>query len=174
MRPPEMEAKIPYWAQWIGAAAVLLINSAELMPRRLPTDMAYPSSAVNFMKQRRLSGNVLAYFCWGEFLIWHLAPNCRVFLDSRYDMVYPANVTRDYLELYWGLPGADQVLRTYPHDFVLMPIDEKVYDRMIKAPGWRLIYRDRESALFARADSRAAELTEGAVTGRAPAEQYFP
>jgi hypothetical protein len=174
MRPPDTELKIPYWAQWLAAGAVLLVNGAELTSTRLPTDMTYPSSAVNFMKVHRLSGNIMPYFCWGEYLIWHLAPNSRVFLDSRYDMVYPVNVTRDYLELYWGLPSADKVLKKYQHDFVLMPTDEKVYQRMIKASGWKLIYRDRGSALFARTDSGIGQLGGRAVLGAAPAEQYFP
>lgn len=165
---------LPQRAQLLIAGAALLMTGREVFSSRLPTDMAYPSSAVDFMKQHRLQGNVLAYFCWGEYLIWHLAPPSRVFFDSRYDMVYPSRVTQDYLTFYWDLPGADKVLRAYPHDFVLIPPDEKAYGRIIGVPGWKLIYRDDKSALFARADSPPVQVPGVPVKVTAPSVQYFP
>jgi hypothetical protein len=171
---PAAAMTLPQRAQWLIAGAALLMTGREVFSSRLPTDMAYPSSAVDFMKQHRLQGNVLAYFCWGEYLIWHLAPRSRVFFDSRYDMVYPLRVTRDYLAFYWDLPGGDKVLRAYPHDFVLIPPNEKAYDRIIGVHGWKLIYHDDKSALFARAGSPAAQVPGIPVTGNAPSVQYFP
>jgi hypothetical protein len=165
---------LPHRAQWLLAGAALLMTWREVFSTRLLTDMAYPSTAVNFMNQHRLQGNVLAYFCWGEYLIWHLAPNSRVFFDSRYDMVYPPRVTQDYLAFYWDLPGADKVLRAYPHDFILIPPNENAYDRLIGKEGWKLIYRDGKSALFARARSPATQIPGVPVIGSAPSLQYFP
>jgi hypothetical protein len=37
-----------------------------------------------------------------------------------------------------------------------------------------LIYRDQDSALFARADSLAARIPNIPVSGAAPKESYFP
>jgi hypothetical protein len=165
---------VPAWAQYALAVAALLLTNREIVSPQLETDMSYPASAVDFMKQYRLHGNVLVYFCWGEYLIWHLAPDSKVFFDSRYDMVYPSRVTDDYLAFYWGLPGADRALTNYRTDFVLFPTTEKVYDRMIRAPGWRLMYRDRDAALFARKDSRSAQLRNFPIEGKATTLQHFP
>ena len=173
MHSPGVAVTLPQRTQWLIAGAALLMTGREVFSSRLPTDMAYPSSAVDFMKQHRLHGNVLAYFCWGEYLIWHL-PESKCFFDSRYDMVYPPRVIRDYLAFYWDLPGAEKVLTTYAHDYILIPPGEKAYKRVVGIPGWKLIYSDDKSALFARAGSPAAKLSGVPVTGRAPFVQYFP
>lgn len=165
---------VPHWAQYVLVFAAFSLTNRQLLSSQLPADMHYPSSAVRFMKSRGLHGNILAYFCWGEYLIWHMAPDSKVFFDSRYDMVYPSRVTNDYLDFYWGLPGADRALRDYRHDFVLFPPTEKVYDRMLRVPGWRLVYRDADAALFGRTHSRTHGLPENAVIGNAPTVQYFP
>jgi len=167
---------IPAWpVQWLIAGASLLLTSREVISPQLPTDMAYPSGAVSFMQQRQLHGNVLADFDWGEYLIWHLGSDSKVFVDGRYDTVYPPRVIKDYLAFYyWVLPGADKVPKSYAQDFILIPPDAKAYGKMIRIPGWKLIYRDGESALFARADSRAAQLPGIPVRGSAPSVQYFP
>ena len=174
MQSPSTDVLLPQRAQWLIGGAALLLTSREVFSSQLPTERAYPSAAINFMEQRQLHGNVLAYFCWGEYLIWHL-PGSRVFFDSRYDMVYPPRVMQDYLAFYWVLPGADRVLRTYDHDFILIPPDEKAYNLVVRAADWELIYRDSESALFARGDSHAASQLPGfPVTGKEPSVQYFP
>jgi hypothetical protein len=49
-----------------------------------------PVGAVRFMKSHGLHGNVLATFDWGEYLIWHLEPGSKIFVDGRYGTVYPA------------------------------------------------------------------------------------
>ncbi len=163
---------LPQWAQGIIACAVLLLTTNKVFSSQLPTEQDYPAAAVDYMKQHRLRGNILTYFCWGEYLIWHLAPDSKVFFDSRYDMVYPAHVINDYLSFYWGLSDANGVMAVYRHDFILIPSTQKI-SSLRGSAGWKLIYSDRESALFARADSPAARV--GApVAARAPELQYFP
>ena len=50
---------------------------------------------------------------WGEYLIWHTAPEDKVFIDGRYDTVYPFKVIGDYLEFYFDQPGASAVLESF-------------------------------------------------------------
>ena len=91
-----------------------------LFSRRLAPDRGYPSAALAFMDAHGLHGNVLDDFGWGEYLIWHAAPADKVFIDGRYDTVYPLKVILDYLDFYFDQPGAGAVLDSYPHDFVLI------------------------------------------------------
>jgi hypothetical protein len=170
---PSPDAIVPQPVQWVIAGIALLLLGKEVFTVRLLTDMEYPSAAVEFMQQRQLYGNVLGDFGWGGYLIWHLAPGSKVFVDSRYDMAYPPRVFQDYLTFYLQKPGAEQVLKTYAHDFVLIPPSAKAYDGMMRAPGWKLIYHDHESALFARSGSRAAQLPGVPVKGNAPSAEYF-
>lgn len=161
--------------QWmVGAVAIALGISFGLFSPQLRAFDVYPTGAVAFMQRQRLSGNVLNDFNWGEYLIWHLTPASKVFIDGRYDTVYSITEINDYLLFYFDRPGGSRVLAAYPHDFVLIPPRSAAFRLMINATGWTLVYKDENSALFARAGSPAASIPGVPVTGAKPANLYFP
>lgn len=145
-----------------------MVLSGGLLSRRLAQDRAYPSAALAFMNERGLHGNVLCEFGWGEYLIWHAAPEDKVFIDGRYDTVYPYKVIRDYLDFYFDQPGAGAMLDSYPHDFVLIGPDVPARALMERRHDWKLLYRDDNSLLYARANGPAARLPGLLVTATAP------
>ncbi len=110
---------------------------------------------------------MLCDFGWGEYLIFHLAPQSKVFVDSRYDMVYPQPVLADYLDFFFARTRAAAVLGAWPHDFVLLRTDSPGYGFMMVQSGWRIVYRDQTAALFARADSPAARRKGVPIEGSA-------
>jgi len=125
-----------------------------------------PVRAVDFMNNHRLKGNVLADYSWGQYLIWHAAPDSKVFIDSRYDLGYPPAVVSDYMELTHGGEAAGvHTLAAYPHDFVLVKSGSQAARLMNSAPDWRLIYSDEIAALYARINSAAARIAGVPVTG---------
>ena len=147
------------------AVAVALMLATGLFSRRLPDGYAQPHGAVAFMRARGLHGNVLCDFAWGEFLIFHLAPQSRVFIDSRYDMIYPRTVLVDYLDFVMTETRANRVLAAYPHEFVLVPTRSTACRFMTSQSKWRRVYSDETATLFARADSQAAHF-DGVATRR--------
>lgn len=149
----------------VAAVAIALLLATGLFSRRLPDGYPQPHGAVTFMRGRSLRGNVLCDFAWGEFLIFHLAPQSRVFIDSRFDMIYPPSVLADYLDFALVRPRAGRVLAAYPHDFVLMPTRSPVCRFVASQFGWRRIYSDETATLFARAGSPIARL-DRVVVGR--------
>ncbi len=157
----------------VGAIALALAFATGLFSPRLPDGYALPRGAVEFMRAQHLHGNVLDDFGWGEYLIFQLAPESKVFIDSRYDMVYPQAVLADYLDFFFVRPRAAAVLNAYPHDFVLLRVASPAYGFMMAQPGWRIVYRDRVSALFARANSPVAQLNGISIEGW-PGPDFFP
>ena len=132
-----------------------------------------PVGAINFMKTHDLTGNVLADYAWGQYVIWHGAPEMKIFLDSRYDLAYPPAVARDWFEFDNNLPGGSDTLAKYPHNFVLIEKDSPAVKLMNSQRDWRLIYSDDTGRLYARANAPAARLDGVPVVGRSePA--YFP
>jgi len=142
----------------IALAAVLLAIRAAVVSGTLRAAGRLPVGAVGFMTAHGLGGNVLGEYSWGGYLIWHAPAGSRVFIDSRFEMVYPPRVQRDYLDFVRCGPEASAVLAAYPTDYVLMPAQSAASRFMAAQPGWRLVYRDPVAALFARADSPAAHL----------------
>ena len=159
----------------IAAAAIAYAFQTGLFSPRLPwVGGPYPAGAVAFMRRHKLSGNLLCDFNWGEYLIWHLSPPSRVFVDGRYDTVYPRKVISDWVAFYFDHPGAERVLEDYPHDYVLITPKSRAYRLVRRAPGWKLIYRDTDSALFARAGSAAGNLPSPPAVRPAPPPGFFP
>ena len=127
----------------------------------------YPVRAVDFMKAHGLKGNVLADYAWGQYVIWHAAPDSKVFIDSRYDLGYPPAVVADYMELERGGASGAHTLAAYAHDFVVVKNGSPAARLMDSQSGWRLIYSDQIAALYARASSDAARIAGVPVRGAA-------
>jgi hypothetical protein len=156
----------------VGAIALAIAFATGLFSPRLPDGYPQPRGAIEFMQAERLHGNVLDDFGWGEYLIFHLAPESKVFIDSRYDMVYPQAVLADYLDFFLVRPRAAAVLGAYPHDFVLLRVASPPYSFMMAQPGWQIVYRDKTAALFARANSPIARVKDIPIEGR-PGRDFF-
>ncbi|MBF6570643.1 MAG: hypothetical protein IVW54_17400 [Candidatus Binataceae bacterium] len=157
----------------LTVVAILVLVMTGLFSPRLGEAIGYPAGALAFMRSNGLHGNILNDFNWGEYIIYHTAPGSKVFIDSRYDLVYPPAVVRDYIDFYLGTPGADRMLAAWPHDFVLITPDSPAGKYMARRADWKLIYRDQYSLLFARAGSPAALASSTPVIAKA-LPSYFP
>jgi hypothetical protein len=155
----------------LGAMAIVIAAQTGLFSNRLPFDHSYPEGAVAFMRRRALVGNILCHYNWSGYVIYHCAPPSRVFIDCRFEMIYPPSVARDFMDLALNRNAA-WVLAKYPHDFVLAPPGSPESRVMAKAAGWKLIYSDRDSLLFARANSPAAKISPAPVAGIAPPDRF--
>ena len=154
------------------ALACVMALRGGLFSTRLAPDRAYPAAALAFMNERGLHGNVLGEFGWGEYLIWHAAPQDKIFIDGRYDTVYPFKIIGDYFEFYFDQLGAGAVLDSYPHDFVLIGPDVPARHLMDRRRDWKLLYRDENSLLYAHANAPAAGLTGLPVVAIAPPSEF--
>ncbi len=155
------------------AALAMLLGKGGLLSRKLRAAVETPSGAVAFMQSHRLRGNILNDSDWGQYLIWHLAPDSKIFIDGRFDGVYTPRVINRYLALFYGYPGGARALAEYPHDFVLASPESSAYRTMIARSDWKLLYCDSTCSLFAPSNSPPAALPGLPVRGIAP-KSYFP
>jgi hypothetical protein len=161
--------------QWIVATgAFALAIYLGLFSAHILQDSYYPAGAVAYLNNNNLRGNLLCNYGWAEYAIWHLAPRTKIFIDGRYDIVYPYSVIDDYIKFIFALPGGSGVLQRYPHDFILIPPDSPAMRLVQDNPHWRLIYRDDGSRLYARADSAAGHLTPSVSANQPHSRSYFP
>jgi len=160
LRPSAMPTSHNWLSQGlVTVTAIGLLVASGLFAPSLRAGSPKPVGVIAFMQEAGLSGNILNDFGWGEYLIWHMTPISRVFIDGRYDTIYPPEVIDDYLSFVSGSARAKGVLEKYPHDFVLLgPDDEAALALMASDARWKRLYRDGTCVLFARADSDAAQI----------------
>ncbi|HUO04990.1 MAG TPA: hypothetical protein VMU16_07305 [Candidatus Binataceae bacterium] len=170
--PPIATARHPLSAISTVLAIILFWHSGLFASSILAPD-PYPIGACEFIQGQHLKGNILAKFSWGEYIIWRLAPESKIFIDGRYDTVYPPGVVADYANFIFNLSGGNAPLTNYPTDFVLVSPYSPARKLMDSRSDWQLIYSDPASRLYARANSSAAHLAGVPVNGAAY-ETSFP
>jgi hypothetical protein len=162
-------ARPPQRSGWINQTILVALSMVFFLQngffsRSLVSPDPYPASACEFMRQHQQSGNIVSTFEWGEYLIWNMAPGSKVFIDGRYDTVFPFAIIYKFALFNFNLPGGDAVL-SVPTDFVLIKPGSESRKLMDARTDWKLIYNDASSRLYARQDSAAAKIPAAPVAG---------
>jgi hypothetical protein len=156
----------------IAIVAIAIARSSGILRPGIPAP-GYPAGAVNFMNSHALAGNVLADYAWGGYVIWHGGSRTKVFIDSRYDLGYPPEVIRDFIEFNQNKPAAVHILDAYRNDFVLIKQQSPAEKLMDSLPDWSLVYSDNLSRLYAPANSPAVHL-DGVPFKGTDENAFFP
>ncbi len=173
-REPVVDREPPAALLAICAVALALVGGA--FSNRLKTWKPMPAGALAFMQDRKLHGNILPQFEWGSYILWHASDAFKVYIDPRGELVYSDKQEGDYAKFFYGMPGSEQLLDAYPHDYILMGVDTKGADLVRKDPRWHLLYSDQTAALFGRAALPGVAPVVGnvAAPNGTPAATYFP
>lgn len=150
-------------------------NKTNPLQIEVPADR-FPVDIVAMMKSRGFTGNLLAYFDWAEYCIWHLNPGCRVFLDGRFNDAYRNETIDDYVAFLRMNPGWQKALKAYPVDMVLIRTDLPVCAGMAADKDWTAYCSNNIACLFIRKDK-----IDSVIPGnrqppvlQSPKEAYFP
>jgi hypothetical protein len=167
----------PHRSGWINHAvlvflSILIFVQGGFFSRSLEAADPYPASACEFMKQHQLQGKILSTFQWGMYMIWNMPSGSRLFIDGRYDTLFPLEIIYKFALFNFNSPGGDAVLSEFPPDFVLVTPDSESRKLMDARTDWKLIYDDASSRLYARQDSAAAKISEAPVAGIAQPGQF--
>ncbi|RLC89914.1 MAG: hypothetical protein DRI77_15255, partial [Chloroflexi bacterium] len=86
------------------------------------------------------------------YLIWHLWPDYRVFVDGRTDL-YGDEFLRQYLSVRSGRPGFEETLAAYDVNLVLTYPDDALSAQLACAGGWEEAYRDEVAVIWVREEA---------------------
>ncbi len=98
----------------------------------------HPIGVVARMKSERLFGNTLADYSTGGYVLQKLAPNVRVFIDGRLNILYPPDFFEFYYQLRQGLEPFNRAHELYP------------IQQILTTSNWRLGYRLIQTAVRSR------------------------
>ena len=144
----------------VAFSLVIASGAAFLMARKGPSpltcvdmesaDWLPERDASEFVREKRLGGRMVAYFNWGEYVLWHFAPEIKVSIDGRRETIYSDRHILGHLALYAGTPQGLEYLRELDADYVWLPKSLPVV-RKLPPLGWREAYSGPRSVIFARA-----------------------
>jgi hypothetical protein len=86
---------------------------------------------------------------WGDYLIYHLYPTGRVFVDGRSDF-YGPEVGREYLDLLNAAPDWESITDRYGFNLALIPLDWPLAQLLMRNPHWEVRYLDRQAVVVER------------------------
>jgi hypothetical protein len=158
--------KLVMTVAFLVTAGYIVPQVARIFGRIVPM-RGLPVASVNLLKELKVEGNMVPFFDWGEYIIYHLGPRVKVSIDGRRETAYPINVYRDNVAFTDGVYQWDAILERYPSNMVLIPKGLACYSLMKLKPGWTLVYEDDSSSLFIRNGSPViAQIQERLKTGK--------
>jgi hypothetical protein len=118
---------------------------------RLLVKQANPEKAVEFIRHAGLSGRMLNEYAYGGYLIWTL-PEHKVFIDGRSDVYAWTGVLDEYGA--WATLQTDPtlLLDKYRIEFCLISQSAPMSHVLQYLPGWKRLYSDELSIIFARSN----------------------
>jgi len=107
------------------------------------------AEVVAIAKSQALRGRLAIWFDWGEYAIWHLAPDLRVSIDGRRETVYTDRVVNGHLNFYYVPSTLQDFLTATRPDYVWLRSDLPVVSSLV-AGEWRPLFKGPRSVLLAR------------------------
>jgi len=110
----------------------------------------FPVRAVEFIKQNKISGNLLVVFNWGSYALWKLYPRCRISVDGRYEEVYPEWFINEAARFHYIGKGSSwmDIINKYHTDAILVDKKYEAYNYLVRVNSWKVVYQDDISAVF--------------------------
>ena len=115
-----------------------------------------PVAIANFIRNRRLTGNMYNNLDWGSYLIWRLWPDYKVFGDNRLHLI-PQEIWDDSQTVQHGYAEWERTLDKYAISFVALGrVDNaRTIRYMTESPNWDLAYQDELGSVFVRKNKTA-------------------
>ena len=108
-----------------------------------------PAAALGFMKSEHIAGNMFNSDEFGDYMIYSLWPEYRVFIDGRNDM-YGAEIVRDYRKVATLQPGWQGVFKKYNIYWVFCNANSALSLFLTVQGDWKLIYADNIANIFVK------------------------
>lgn len=134
--------------------ALCLIPMSFVVARRIaavpvPSHLMPDANVAAYVRDARLSGDVLTWFDWGQYSIWHFGPELKVSMDGRRETVYSPEVVDAHFRFYFGTADEWRYVDVVKADYVWVPKHLPVV-RQMQLHGWHRMCEGSSSILLAR------------------------
>jgi hypothetical protein len=113
----------------------------------------HPVRSTQFLSAHPLNGNIFNADRYGGYLLWHLYPSKKVYIDTRLSM-RDRSFFSDYIALLNNPVEFSRIIDKYNITAVALPAFIPLYTKLIRDlyhnPDWKLVIADGSEALFVR------------------------
>jgi hypothetical protein len=109
-------------------------------------------------------GNLVTFFDWGEYAIWHLSPNSRVSIDGRRETVYSDAVLSGHEAMNAATPEGVAYLQRLNPEYVWLPARYSALRDWLQTHGYRIDLQTPDSFVAVRANQPTLSMSAGSST----------
>jgi hypothetical protein len=124
----------------------------------------YPDKALAVLRGPESARSIFTDDEWGDYLIYRLYPNTKVFVDGRADF-YGSKFNERYIDVMKVKYDWEQNLSRYGVDTILLPTDTALAGALKESRRWRCIYDDGIAVVFRHARRAPESMQVSAVHG---------
>ncbi len=136
-----------------AAAALLYALGRPLPPPSFGLAPAhYPEKGVAFIQREGLQGPMFNDFGYGGFLIFHLWPEHRVYIDGRTDLVYTPQMVERYIAAVMDPAVFAEEAQAHQVQFVIVDNSpmQGTFAHLDRNPKWVLVQASRRSLIYVK------------------------
>jgi hypothetical protein len=108
-----------------------------------------PVAAVEFFTKENIQGNMFNDDEFGDYIIYAVWPEYKVFVDGRSDM-YGVDIIKEYMKVYRIKPGWDEVIKKYNINWMIHNANSVLSMFLMERDDWELIYADKVANIFVK------------------------
>src|SRR5574344_1396296 len=112
----------------------------------------YPLREIEFLRVNNLKGNLFVNFGYGSYASYKLYPNIKIFMDGRYEEVYPVIYVDLMKQFYLVQDKNPIILNYYPPDYCIIEKFYPVYKYLKNNKNWKLVFNSPNFGLFIKKD----------------------
>jgi len=148
-----------------GALGVIALLYAPHPPEKFRPEFDPKSFPVAAVQKMHLdpSQRIFTFDQWGDYLIYRLYPQTKVFMDGRSDY-YGSAFNQKYLDVITLNYGWESTLSRFGVDTVLMPPGSPLAGALKESARWRVVYDDGIAVVF-RSSAKGAGKPNSIISG---------
>lgn len=148
----------------LGVVMLVALIWAPNPPKRFRAEFdpkSFPAGAIDTLAAIP-AARIFTYDQWGDYLIYRLYPNHKVFVDGRCDY-FGSDFEKKVADVVSVNHGWEKTLAQYRVDTILMPPSSPLTGVLKESSRWRVVYDDGVSLVF-RSTNGAATVSAAAGT----------
>ncbi len=109
----------------------------------------YPTKAIQFIKEKNITGNMYNDYGFGPFILFNLYPEYKVFIDTRAE-VYGEKMIKDYYYIRYALENWEKLAENYDISFFIIQHEQEIENALYTSENWKLVYYDEIASIYVK------------------------